>query len=552
VPRLVSAALAAVILAAATAVPPAAASTGGVRYEPPVDGPVVDPFRPPAARWAPGNRGLEYATTPGSPVGAAADGVVVFAGSVGGSLHVTIEHADAVRTSYSFLVSVGVRRGERVRLGQPIGSSADRFHLGARIDGEYIDPALLFARRLRLHVRLVPHDDPERDRRYARMQEASERELLAVLVATEGPGLLDRLGGAVGAALDAGGEPLRLVVHHTVTARIDRLVLGADLAALALVDQGPCTAGSVSVAPPSERRRAVLVGGLNSSTATASVTELPLASHGYAQGDIVRFSYRGGVVDDPGLAGTWAEGLPVSDYDPDDTRGDLRGSGRLLADLLAEVVAAEPGVPVDVYAHSMGGLVARVAVAELTARGLRAPDLVVTLGSPHRGADLATAGTALRYGPSGPSAGGFLDVADSLGDAVPVVERVADLDPRDPAVRQLSEVSDFIGGLPPLPAGTRALSIGARTDLVVPSTRLGGAGARVVVVDGDGVLGAHDRLPASAAANREIALVLAGLAPSCRGRLDRVVDRFVGEAVSDAEDALGLLVLASGPVRPAG
>ena len=35
-----------------------------VTYRPPVDAPVVDPFRPPAERWSAGNRGVEYATDP--------------------------------------------------------------------------------------------------------------------------------------------------------------------------------------------------------------------------------------------------------------------------------------------------------------------------------------------------------------------------------------------------------------------------------------------------------------------------------------------------------
>ena len=42
-------------------------------YQPPVDAEVVDGFRPPATRFGAGNRGLEYATTPGTEVRAAAD-----------------------------------------------------------------------------------------------------------------------------------------------------------------------------------------------------------------------------------------------------------------------------------------------------------------------------------------------------------------------------------------------------------------------------------------------------------------------------------------------
>ncbi len=96
---------------------PAAAGAGAdadVVYQPPVDAPVVDPFRVPFGQFGPGNRGLTYDAAPGSPVRASAAGEVVFAGPVAGSLHVTVLHADGLRSSYSFLESVAVRRGQDV------------------------------------------------------------------------------------------------------------------------------------------------------------------------------------------------------------------------------------------------------------------------------------------------------------------------------------------------------------------------------------------------------------------------------------------------------
>ena len=39
---------------------------------------------------------------------ASADGTVVFAGPVAGTLHVTLRHADGVRTSYSVLAAIEV------------------------------------------------------------------------------------------------------------------------------------------------------------------------------------------------------------------------------------------------------------------------------------------------------------------------------------------------------------------------------------------------------------------------------------------------------------
>ena len=135
-------------------VPAAAAPDDPWPYEWPVDAVVVDPFRPPATPYGPGNRGLEFATAHGQPARAARDGWVVFAGQVGGRLHVTVAHPDRLRISYSGLATVEVRTGERVAQGRAIGSTGDRLHVGARVGSAYVDPAIVFgARRI---VRLVP------------------------------------------------------------------------------------------------------------------------------------------------------------------------------------------------------------------------------------------------------------------------------------------------------------------------------------------------------------------------------------------------------------
>src|SRR5690349_13785767 len=40
----------------------------GPVYHPPVEAPIIDRFRPPACSWCPGNRGIDYAVAPGTPV----------------------------------------------------------------------------------------------------------------------------------------------------------------------------------------------------------------------------------------------------------------------------------------------------------------------------------------------------------------------------------------------------------------------------------------------------------------------------------------------------
>jgi murein DD-endopeptidase MepM/ murein hydrolase activator NlpD len=149
----------AVLFAAVCALHPSsalAADPPPVSYIPPVDAPIIDPFRPPATPYGPGNRGLEYGTTPGMPVVASADGVVVFAGPVAGSLFVTILHADGLRTTYSYLASIAVHKGDVVEQGDLVGLTGLRpFFFSVRDGDTYLDPELLFAASP-LHVWLVP------------------------------------------------------------------------------------------------------------------------------------------------------------------------------------------------------------------------------------------------------------------------------------------------------------------------------------------------------------------------------------------------------------
>ncbi len=113
----------------------------------PVEAPVVDPFRPPDHRYGPGNRGIQYGTTSGDRVVAVDAGIVVFAGPVGGEPVVVIDHGAGLRSTYSNLTAGAVRRGELVAAGQSVAEAAAGFHLGARRDGTYLDPAGFIERR---------------------------------------------------------------------------------------------------------------------------------------------------------------------------------------------------------------------------------------------------------------------------------------------------------------------------------------------------------------------------------------------------------------------
>ena len=125
--------------------PLVAATPGKVEYGLPVGGAILDPYRAPSTPYGPGNRGVVLATTAGAPVGAPADGIVTFAGQVGGDLFVVIQHGDGVRTTLGYLASILVAAGQRVHGGQWVARSKTSVHFGARIGANYIDPMSLLA-----------------------------------------------------------------------------------------------------------------------------------------------------------------------------------------------------------------------------------------------------------------------------------------------------------------------------------------------------------------------------------------------------------------------
>jgi murein DD-endopeptidase MepM/ murein hydrolase activator NlpD len=119
---------------------------------------VTRPFEAPAHAYGPGHRGADLSAAPGTPVLAAGDGVVVFAGMVAGRPVASIDHAGGLRTTYE-PVEPTVGTGQRVARGSPIGTlvaghagcPADAcLHWGLRRGETYLDPLRLLAVRVRL------------------------------------------------------------------------------------------------------------------------------------------------------------------------------------------------------------------------------------------------------------------------------------------------------------------------------------------------------------------------------------------------------------------
>lgn len=144
---------------APTAADTPAAAVGASGWTAPLDGPllVTDAFSPPAEDWLPGHRGVDLLAFGGDAVRAAGEGVVVFAGPVGGRGVVTLLHPDGRTTTYE-PVAPEVGPGDVVAAGQLIGRLHEGaghcgdlpscLHWGLR-DGEtYLDPlSLLLAGR---------------------------------------------------------------------------------------------------------------------------------------------------------------------------------------------------------------------------------------------------------------------------------------------------------------------------------------------------------------------------------------------------------------------
>ena len=507
-----------------------AQSVEPVDYRPPVDAPIADSFRPPAHPFGPGNRGLEYDTVPGSEVRASADGQVVFAGPVAGSLHVTVRHGDGVRTSYSFLERIAVVTGQRVHQGEPVGTAGEQLHFGARRGDAYFDPATLFEASGPVEVELLPFEVPP-----GATADQERTALLELAVARSGhagfrigpPSLADVARWAVDRA--------RLAQHYA--RRLDPVVQAADLtAAIAgrLAHPPPCTDDPAPRHPAAAGpdRVAVLVGGLGSSSRSASIDRLRTGDLGYQRRDVVRFSYTGGRT--PDSTGD-LPGVEARPYTSADTQGDLASAARRLADLVEAAARDRPGALVDLYGHSMGGVVARLALEELDRRGfdLARLGLVATFGAPHHGAALATAVAAANRSPLG-----------NLGlDLAPAV-RETGLDPDRPAIRQLSETSAVATALAdrPVPDGVELLSLGASGDVVVAAPDTEVPGARNVTVSLTGRR-AHGDLVASEEATAEVARALAGRPPRCEDPWEVVREQLTGHAVAYAEDLGGFAVL---------
>lgn len=602
--RRCAAALVVILAALAPRAGTAAFDEGPVVWRPPVDGPVARGFDPPAARWAAGHRGVDYAVEPGTRVRAAGDGVVAFAGSVAGSLHVTIAHGGGLRTTYSFLDAVTVHRGDEVGRGDQVGLAGGGdpehgpglLHFGLRQGEEYLDPLTLFGPPdLTETVRLVPSEPGAGDLGSV----GAERQLLLDVLgprplppwarggdgeslAAGALGALGRLArGAAGAwlegALDLGALLTRLPPQLAeITARwLTRLGDQAlEWAGRVLLEWGPrileqgleatlLEAGaplSVAVAvamfvPRVLRETSLAVGDWRARrgrcTASGGVEAGPRAGRRLVVVAGLNSATAGGSAsgDPPGATSD----LPVRElgYDPGEvTYFSYGGVGR----------PYEPR-------HTYGDIRAAALLLDehLRAEGRARPGHAVDLVGHSLGGVVIQEYLKHVYDPDDPalppigavvtlaSPHGGTPLAAAASDlaglpgARELLDGVADRLGQPPVdaqvVEQIAEGSEFVRRLEeaPLPDHIRFTSIAGRHDLVVPAGSTRLAGAEHFTVDPGGWLSDHSRIVTDSDAVAALRLALEGLPPPCLGLAEAVADRAFPAAIDGAADIVGAI-----------
>lgn len=569
---------------AATASPARAADDDAAGWLRPVDGPVVRPFDAPESIYGAGHRGADLAAPPGTSVRAANDGVVSFAGSVAGTLHVTVAHAGGLRTSYSFLASVAVRAGASVARGDVLGTTggvgpdhdASALHLGLRVGDQYVDPMQLFTPGdLTKLVHLVPADEPQETPWSAARERRDLRSSLRLPAPGHGasPYTSDEgcdtgvpligdavdamcdvgswLGDHAGAAVDAGIDFLDDTTD-LASGALDELRNSAHATVTALQSLGAVAAAALARTPPAQLALdLVAIGRRFADTVSADCSDAPAADG--TGGSAHRVMVVAGInsagaawdrgptvdLDVDALGYQRAEGeVRYFSYDGDggrytqaDTYRPIVESAALLAVQLREMQREQPGREVDLIAHSQGGVVVDMFLARFYKAGDRSfPPLgnVVTLSSPHEGAPLATVGQKLRATPLGKAA---LDVLEDVSSLPP---------PSSPAVRDLAEGSSVIREVQErgVPEHFDYTTIGATEDVVVPATNISLRGATETVVAVNDV-NEHSAIVRAPDALKSVRAALEGRPPPCVGLLTALRSAVAPVVISRTEHSIG-------------
>ncbi|MFI7451575.1 M23 family metallopeptidase [Nonomuraea sp. NPDC049714] len=129
----------------------------------PLNGPprILRRFAPPPEPWLTGHRGVDLAAPVATPVLAAGQGTIGYAGTVAGRGVVTVNHPGGLRTTY-LPVAAAVKQGDPVSSGDHLGTvepgsphcPESCLHWGLRRSTAYLDPLLLLGQA---RIRLLPY-----------------------------------------------------------------------------------------------------------------------------------------------------------------------------------------------------------------------------------------------------------------------------------------------------------------------------------------------------------------------------------------------------------
>jgi len=95
------------------------------------------------------HNGIDFSAPKGTPVYAAADGIVLFSGKMEGyGRIIRIDHGNGIETRYAHLKSRGVKAGKHVAMGTRIGkvgksgrATGYHLHYEIRVNGQPVNPA---------------------------------------------------------------------------------------------------------------------------------------------------------------------------------------------------------------------------------------------------------------------------------------------------------------------------------------------------------------------------------------------------------------------------
>jgi hypothetical protein len=549
----------------------------------PVDGPVVAPFREPTSTYGAGHRGVDLAAAPGTPVRAANDGTVTFAGDVGGTEHVVVAHSGNLRTSYSFLASVAVHEGQAVGRGDVIGTTGGAgeghdgtvLHFGLRDGDTYVDPMLLFRPPdLAKLVHLAPAAPPA-ERSWTNQEERTELRVSLGLPVPGAPAVtaaaddgdddggcgdaVPLVGGAISAACDVGewlgdravdavdaGISFVHAVTGTATAVLDRIRSSAVATVGLLRGVSAAVARGLAATPAGQLALdLVAIGRRFYDTVTADCDDHAPPADGTGGSRhrvmvVAGINSSGAAVDrgptvaldvkalgyhpSEGEVRYFSYAADGGPYTQADTHGDLVAEAQNLGVQLRAMQREQPGREVDLIGHSQGGIVVDLFLDRLyDPADPTLPPLgnVVTLSTPHEGAPLATAGAEIRD-----THAGRVALDDVIGDHTSLPP------PNSTAVQELAETSGTVRSLFPhgLPEHLDYTTIGAPEDYVVPPTNISVPGAREDVVPVAPGVSEHSAIVKDPSALAAVRSVLEGRSPPCvsiatalRGAVEPVV-----------------------------